>query len=273
MKKYNPTSPARRQAEVIDFPFSCVEPYRKLTRGFHRSVGRSRQQGIVTTRHKGGGVKRLWRAIDFVYDKKDIPARIETIEYDPNRTSFIALALYRDGERRYVLVPQGVAVGDTFIVSEKAPLESGNRLPLKNIPVGTSVFNIELRPGQGAKLSRSAGTSCQVLATEGGYTQLKMPSGEIRKISSASWATIGALSNPERNVMTFGKAGRMRRLGIRPTVRGVAMNPREHLYGGGEGRQPRGTRKPKSMWGKVTHGVKTRRNKRTDVFIIRRRSK
>lgn len=258
--------------ETIGFRFSKERPLKSLTRGFFRNAGRN-SQGRITTRHKGGGVRRLWRDIDFTYDKKDIPARVETVEYDPNRTSFVARVLYRDGERRYVLLPQGIGVGSTFTVSEKAPIEPGNRLPLKNIPVGTNVFNIELRPGEGAKFVRSAGSTGQVLATEGGWTRLKMPSGEIREVSSKSWATVGELSNPELKFMTFGKAGRMRRLGVRPTVRGVAMNPRDHPYGGGEGRQPRGTRHPKTMWGKITGGVKTRRNKRTDKFIIKRRQK
>ena len=270
MKKYNPTTPSRRSMEKIDFRFSPEGPYKNLTYGRQRGVGRN-SQGRITTRHKGGGVKRLWREIDFSYDKKNIPATVETVEYDPNRTSFIARVLYKDGERRYVLAPAGLKVGSTFIVSASAPLEFSNRLPLKNIPVGTPVFAIELNLGKGAVLVRSAGVSAQILAEEGGYTQLKMPSGEIRKVHSTNWATIGAASNPEMNLMTFGKAGRMRHLGIRPTVRGSAMNPRDHPYGGGEGRQLRGTKRPKTMWGKTARGVKTRRNKRTDVFIIKRR--
>lgn len=270
MRKYKPTTPSRRHMETVDFRFSRVRPFKPLTFWQKSNVGRN-SQGRITTRHKGGGVKQLFRVIDFEYNKKDIPATVETIEYDPNRTAFVARVLYRDGERRYVLAPQGWKIGHTFVVSEKAPLEVGNRLPLSVIPVGTAVFNVELYPKRGAQLVRSAGNSAQVLATEGGYTQLKMPSGEIRKVLSAGWATIGALSNPERNLMTFGKAGRMRRLGIRPTVRGTAMNPREHPYGGGEGRQPRGTKRPKTLWGKVVGGVKTRRNKRTNKFIIKRR--
>lgn len=245
-------------------------PNKRLTGGFMRSVGRN-SQGRITTRHKGGGVKRLFRQIDFLYDKKDVAARVESVEYDPNRTSFIARVIYRDGERRYVLAADGTKEGDTFLVSEKAPAERGNRMPLKNIPIGTSVFNIEIIPGGGARLVRSAGSSAQVLGTEAGYTHLKMPSGEVRKVLSENWASIGMLSNPEKRFMTFGKAGRMRLMGIRPTVRGSAMNPREHQRGGGEGRQPRGTRRPKTMWGKVTGGVKTRRNKRTDKFILKRR--
>jgi len=270
MKRYNPTSPARRQMEKIDFVFTAKKPFKGLVSSFHRSVGRN-NFGRITTRHRGGGVKRLFREIDFLYDKKDVDAKVETMEYDPNRSAFIGRVVYRDGERRYVLLPHGLVVGSTFVVSERAPSEVGNRLPLKNIPVGTSVFNVELTPGVGAKLIRSAGVSAEVLATEGGYTQLKMPSGEIRKVSSESWATIGSLSNPESNLMSIGKAGRMRHLGRRPTVRGAAMNPRDHPYGGGEGRQPRGTRRPKTMWGKIIGGVKTRRNKMTDKFIIKRR--
>lgn len=258
--------------EKIDFRFSSDGPYKKLTCGRKRDVGRN-NQGRITTRHKGGGVKRLWREIDFLYNKKNIMATVETVEYDPNRTSFIARVLYKDGERRYVLAPAGFKEGSTFVVSEKAPLEAGNRLPLKNIPVGTPVFNIELNLGNGAVLVRSAGTSAQILAEEGGYTQLKMPSGEIRKVHSSNWATIGNASNPERSLMVFGNAGRMRRLGVRPTVRGSVMNPRDHPYGGGEGKQVRGTKRPKTMWGKIGRGVKTRRNKKTNVFILKRRSK
>lgn len=256
--------------ESIAFPFTVADPYRPLTRGFHRSVGRN-NRGRITVRHRGGGSRRLFREIDFKYQKKDIPARVETIEYDPNRTSFIARVLYRDGDRRYVLLPDGMKVGDSFVVSEHAPVEMGNRLPLKHIPVGTNIFNIEFRPGGGAAIVRSAGVGAQVLGTEGGYTQIKMPSGEIRKLPAESWATIGMLSNPEQRFMSIGKAGRKRHMGIRPTVRGTAMNPRDHPYGGGEGRQPRGTRRPKTMWGKAVGGIKTRRNKKTEKFILRRR--
>lgn len=270
MKRYNPTSPARRQMEMAEFKFTDIKPFKGLTRFIHRSSGRN-SFGRITVRHRGGGVKRLFRQVDFLYDKKEVGGKIETVEYDPNRSAFIGRVVYRDGERRYVLLPQGVGVGSVFIVSERAPIETGNRLPLKNIPVGTRVFNVELVPGMGAKLIRSAGGSAEVLATEGGYTQLKMPSGEIRKVLSAGWASVGSLSNPEKSFVSIGKAGRMRHLGIRPTVRGAAMNPREHPYGGGEGRQPRGTRRPKSMWGKIIGGVKTRRNKKTQKFIIKRR--
>lgn len=251
---------------------SRKEPERSLTFGFHRAVGRN-AQGRITTRHKGGGVKRLWRDIDFYYDKRDIPAVVEAIEYDPNRTSFIALVRYADGERRYVLAAESMAPGSKFIVSQNAPVAVGNRMPISQIPVGTRIFNIELSPGAGAQMARSAGVGAEVLAIEGKEAQIRLPSGEIRIVRSENWATIGALSNSEWSLMTIGKAGRSRRMGIRPTVRGTAMNPRDHPYGGGEGRQPRGTRHPKTMWGKITGGVKTRKSKRSDTFILQRRKK
>lgn len=272
MRKYSPTSPGRRQAEIFDTSIlTRKEPEKALTFGFRRGVGRN-AFGRITTRHKGAGVKRLWRMIDFRYDKKDIPAVVETIEYDPNRSSFIALVRYADGEKRYHLLPQGFGLGSTFLISEKAQIAVGNRLPLYAIPVGTFVYNIELEPGKGAQLVRSAGTGAQVLAIEAGLATLKLPSGEIRMVRSSSWATIGSLSKPEHSLMTIGKAGRSRLMGIRPTVRGSAMNPREHPHGGGEGRAPRGTRRPKTMWGKVSRGVKTRKKKRwSDRLILQRR--
>lgn len=271
MKKYAPTSPGRRQAELFDTSvLAPKEPEKHLTAGFRRAVGRS-SSGRISVRHKGGGAKRLYRMIDFRHDKKNVPAVVEAIEYDPNRTSFIALLRYADGERRYVLAPHGWRAGSQFVASEKAPIAVGNRLPLAAIPVGTFVFNVELTPGRGAQLVRSAGAGAQVVAVEGPYAQLKLPSGEIRKVRADGWATIGSLSNPEWSLMSVGKAGRNRLRGIRPTVRGSAMNPREHPHGGGEGRQPRGTKKPKTMWGKVTGGVKTRKKKRSDQFILQRR--
>ena len=247
-------------------------PLKSLTSGFQRAVGRN-SWGRLTTRHKGGGVKRRFRALDFLYDKVDIPARIETIEYDPNRTGFIGLALYADGERRYVLLPQSVRAGDSFLVSEKASIKPANRLPLRNIPVGTFVYNIALKQNGPAVLARSAGNSAEVLALEGGYALLKLPSTEVRKVIDTAWATVGAVSNEENHLVTIGKAGRSRWLGIRPTVRGSAMNPVDHPYGGGEGRQGRGTRRAKSMWGKPTgKGQKTRRPKKySNIFIVQRR--
>jgi large subunit ribosomal protein L2 len=207
-----------------------------------------------------------------MYDKKDIPAKIKTVEYDPNRSAFIGLAVYKDGEKRYVVLPKSVKAGDSFIVSATAPLEIGNRLPLKNIPVGTFVYNVELKQGGGAKIGRSAGIFAQVVANADGNTNLKMPSTEVRKVREECWASIGSVSNEEHHLENYGKAGRSRWKGIRPTVRGTAMNPVDHPYGGGEGRQGRGTKRPKTMWGKVTGGRKTRTPKKySNVFIVSRR--
>jgi large subunit ribosomal protein L2 len=248
-----------------------TEPTKSLTRGFRRSVGRN-SQGRITTRHKGGGHKRLLRDVDFLYDKKEIPATIKSVEYDPNRSAFIGLAVYKDGEKRYVVLPKTVKPGDTFIVSPKAPLTAGNRMQLKHIPVGTFVYNIEIKPRGGAKIGRSAGIFAQVVANADGYTNLKMPSTEIRKISEECEACIGTVSNDEHHLENYGKAGRSRWKGIRPTVRGTAMNPVDHPYGGGEGRQGRGTKRPKTMWGKVTGGRKTRGPKKySNIFIVSRR--
>ena len=248
-----------------------TKPTKSLTSGFKRAVGRN-NQGRITTRHKGGGHKRLFRDVDFLYNKKDIPAKITSIEYDPNRSGFIGLAVYKDGEKRYVVVPKSIKAGDTFLVSENAPLTAGNRLPLKNIPVGTFVYNVEIKKDGGAKIGRSAGIFAQVVANADGYTNLKMPSTEVRKVSENCWACIGSVSNEEHHLENYGKAGRSRWKGIRPTVRGTAMNPVDHPYGGGEGRQGRGTKRPKTMWGKVTGGRKTRTPKKySNVFIVSRR--
>lgn len=248
------------------------KPFKKLTKGKRRSVGRN-SQGRITTRHKGGGHKRLYRNIDFLFNKRDIPAKIETIEYDPNRSGFIALILYADGERRYMLLPQSLKVGDQIIVSEKAPLKPGNRLKIKNIPIGTFVYNIELKPEGGAKLARSAGNHAEVIGQDTGYTLLKMPSSEVRKVLENSWASIGEVSNEERKLVNIGKAGRNRWLGKRPTVRGAAMNPVDHPYGGGEGKAGRGHRRARSKWGKPTgKGQKTRKPKKySKILIIKRR--
>lgn len=274
MKKYSPTSPARRHAEYIDYRnvLTKKEPYRPLTFGRKRAVGRN-SFGRITTRHKGGGAKRLWRVIDFKYDKIGIPARVESIEYDPNRTSFIALLAYRDGEKRYVLAPHNLKVGSEVIASNDAPLEPGNRLPLAKIPVGTMVYNVELERGRGAKLARSAGSAATVLAQEGKYTHLMFPSKEVRMVLSENWASIGMPSNPEHRFMTIGKAGRARHMGIRPTVRGSAMNPVDHPHGGGEGRALIGRRRgPATPWGKPARGVKTRKKrKKSDRLILARR--
>lgn len=275
MKFFKPTTPSRRGMSVVNYRglLTASVPYKSLTKGGKRSVGRN-NAGRITTRHKGGGAKRVYRQIDFVYDKKNIPAKVETIEYDPNRSGFIGLICYADGERRYALLPQGVKASAKLIVSDKADLAPGNRLPLKKIPSGTFVYNIETLPGAGAKLVRSAGAFAEVLANDAGYSNLKLPSSEVRKINENCWATVGSVSNEEYKLMNWGKAGRSRWKGIRPTVRGSAMNPVDHPYGGGEGRQGRGTKRPKTAWGKVTGGRKTRRAKKySNSLIIARRQK
>ena len=274
MKSYRPTSKSRRQMTNITrrgVLTTATSPLKSLTYGFKRSVGRN-SQGRITMRHKGGGHKRLYREVDFMYAKKDIPAKITSVEYDPNRSAFIGLAVYKDGEKKYVVLPKSVKPGDSFIVSEKAELKPGNRMMLKNIPVGTFVYNVELKQKGGAIIARSAGIFAQVVANADGYTNIKMPSTEIRKVSENCFASIGTISNEEHHLENYGKAGRSRWKGIRPTVRGTAMNPVDHPYGGGEGRQGRGTRRPKTMWGKVTGGRKTRTPKKySNVFIVSRR--
>ena len=273
MKKYKPTTPSRRHMTGINYRevLTATEPYKPLTVGMKRGVGRN-HHGRITTQHKGGGHKRSYRLIDFRFDKKDVPAKIETVEYDPNRTSFISLVCYRDGERRYVLTPKGAKVGDMFIVGEEVPVIAGNRTTLSRIPVGTFVYNVELKPNAGAKIARSAGNYVQVVAHSEGKTSLKMPSSEIRKVTDTCYATLGEVSNGEHNLVTIGKAGRSRWLGIRPTVRGTVKNPVDHPHGGGEGRQGRGTKRPKTAQGKVTGGRKTRTPKKySNVHIVSRR--
>jgi large subunit ribosomal protein L2 len=248
------------------------KPHKPLLSHKKRQAGRN-NAGRITVRHQGGGHKRQYRDIDFTYNKKNIPARLETIEYDPYRTAFIALALYADGERRYVLASKDVKVGDAFIVGEDAPIKVGNRMPLGKIPSGTFVYNVELKLGAGARLARSAGNYAEVIAHDAGYAQLKLPSTEVRKVSDLCFASIGAVGNENSRLVNFGKAGRSRWKGIRPTVRGTAMNPVDHPHGGGEGKQGRGLRRAKSMWGKPTgKGQKTRTPKKySNVFIVSRR--
>ena len=274
MKSYAPTTPSRRHMTTLPYRkyVTTNEPHKPLTQGFKRHMGRN-SDGRITVRHKGGGNKKLYRNIDFVYDKKDISAIVKTIEYDPYRTGYIALVQYVDGEKRYILVPKTVKVGNKFIVSEKALIEVGNRLPLKKIPVGTFVYNIEIRPNGGAKLVRSAGTFAQIVANDAGYTHIKLPSTEIRKVHDNAWATIGTVSNEESRLVNIGKAGRSRWMGIRPTVRGSAQNPVDHPYGGGEQRTGRGLRRLKTRWGKPAgKGQKTRTPKKySNTFIINRR--
>ncbi len=251
---------------------TASEPHKALTKGRKRYMGRN-NAGRITVRHKGGGHKRLFRDVDFTYTKH-VPARVETIEYDPNRSGFIGLLLYRDGERRYALLPKSVKVGDTITSAPDAPATPGNRLPLKSIPIGAFVYNVEVKPLNGGKLGRSAGVHIEVVARDGGYTDLKMPSSEIRKVLDTCWATLGEVSNDEHHLVTFGKAGRSRWKGIRPTVRGTAMNPVDHPHGGGEGRQGRGLRRAKTMWGKPSgKGQKTRTPKKYSNYLIVSRRK
>jgi large subunit ribosomal protein L2 len=274
MKKYRPTTASRRHMTTRSYKnvVTTSTPFKALTKGGKRAVGRN-GQGRITSRHMGGGHKRSFREIDFTFNKHDIPAKVETIEYDPNRSAYIALICYRDGERRYITAHKTMKVGDTFIVSETAKPEDGVRMPLREVPIGLSVHNIETKPGAGAKLIRSAGTSATIVAQDGTHTHLKMPSTEIRKLNSAVWATIGVVSNEEYQLITLGKAGRSRWLGIRPTVRGTAMNPVDHPHGGGEGRQGRGHRRARSIFGKPTgKGHKTRKPKKySDSLIVSRR--
>jgi len=252
---------------------TAKEPEKSLLAPLPKRGGRSASSGRITTRHQGGGHKKLYRIIDFKRDKLNIPAKVVAIEYDPNRTCFIALLNYVDGQKRYIIAPHGLKVGDEILTSENAAPKIGNRLKLKNILVGIQVHDVELSPRAGGKIIRSAGSYAQVLANDGGYTQLKMPSGEVRMVVSECWATIGQVSNPEHNTQNLGKAGRMRWLGVRPRVRGTAMNPPDHPHGGGEGRTPIGLRRgPKTPWGKQALGVKTRKKKKwSDKFIIKRR--
>lgn len=274
MKKYRPTTPSRRKMTSSSFRgvLTTQKPHKPLTKGEKRWVGRN-NQGRISTRHKGGGHKRKYRQIDFTLNKRNIPFKITSVEYDPNRTGFIGLAVFKDGEKRYILLPQKIKVGEEFLISEDAALKIGNRLPLKNLPVGTSVYNIELKPQSGAKLVRSAGNFAELVAKDAGYVDLKLPSGEIRKVGENSWATVGEVSNEENRLINLGKAGRSRWLGIRPTVRGSVMNPVDHPYGGGEGRSGRGLRRAKSKWGKPTgKGQKTRKPKKySNRLIVSRR--
>ncbi len=274
MKTYKPYTKSRRHRTTVTYRgvLTASKPEKSLTGGFRRSVGRN-SQGRITTRHKGAGNKRLFRDVDFSYNKKDIEAKIMSVEYDPNRSGFIGLAIYKDGEKRYVLLPKTVKVGDTFIVSEKADIKTLNRMALKNIPVGTFVYNIELKQNGGAKMARSAGIYAEVIAQDEGNTLLKLPSTEVRKVKDTCFATVGEVSNEEHHLRNFGKAGASRWRGIRPTVRGTAQNPVDHPYGGGEGRQGRGTRRAKSVYGKPTgKGQKSRRAKKySNNQIVSRR--
>ncbi len=274
IKKFVPTSPGRRFMTVRTFgEVTTTEPEKSLLEPLKKKAGRN-NAGRITMRHQGGGHKRKYRVIDFKRDKDGIPAKVATIEYDPNRSANIALLHYADGEKRYMLAPVGVTVGTTVISGEGADIRPGNAMPLRLIPVGTLIHNIELKPGKGGQLVRSAGGSAQLMAKEGKYAHVRLPSGEVRLISQECKATIGQVGNLEHENITVGKAGRSRWLGRRPTVRGVVMNPVDHPHGGGEGKAPIGRKSPVTPWGKPTLGYKTRRkNKKSDQFIAKRRNK
>ena len=270
VKKYKPTSPGRRFQTALDLAgLSRVRPEKRLTVGL-RSTGGRNNQGRTTSRFMGGGHKRLLRLVDFRRDKTNVPARVASIEYDPNRSARIALLHYADGEKRYILAPNGLQVGAQVVSGPSADILPGNALPLKGIPLGTTIHNIELKRGRGGQLVRSAGTAAQLMAKEGAYAQVRLPSGEVREVHIECYATIGQVGNIEHENVSVGKAGRSRWVGRRPHVRGVAMNPVDHPMGGGEGKTS-GGRHPASPWGWKTKGTKTRNNKRTDDFIIRRR--
>jgi len=270
IKKYKPTSPGRRFVTTMDFSeLSKVDPEKSLLEVRKKHSGRN-FNGHITVRHKGGGYRKQYRIIDFKRAKDAIPAKVATIEYDPNRSARIALLNYRDGEKRYILAPMGLQVGDVIESGPNADIKTGNCLPIKNIPLGTVIHNIELRPGEGGKLVRSAGGAAQLMAKEGEYAQVRMPSGEVRKVMIVCRATIGQLGNVDHENEIVGKAGRQRHRGKRPAVRGIAMNPVDHPHGGGEARSTSG-RPPTTPWGQMTMGKKTRRNKRTAKMIVRKR--
>ena len=273
VKKYKPVTPGTRGMTGYTFDeVTKSKPERSLLVALRKSGGRN-AQGRITVRHHGGGHRRNIRIVDFKRDKHNIPAKVAAIEYDPNRTARLALLHYADGEKRYIIAPLDVKVGDNVISGPQVEIRSGNSLPIANIPVGTMIHNIEVKEGRGGQLVRSAGGSAQLLAKEGDFAQVRMPSGEVRLIRQVCYATIGQIGNLDHGNVKYGKAGRKRHLGIRPTVRGSAMTPRDHPHGGGEGRQPIGKPGPRSPWGKPTLGYKTRRNKKTDQYIVRRRSK
>jgi len=271
IRKYKPTTPGRRGSSVADFAeITRSTPEKSLLRPLSKTGGRN-NQGRITTRHIGGGHKQHYRIIDFKRNKEGIPARVERIEYDPNRTAHIALLCYVDGERRYIIAPKGLKAGDQVIAGRDAPIRTGNSLPLANVPVGSTVHCIEMKPGKGAQIARAAGASVQLVAREQGYATLRLRSGEMRKVPVECRATIGEVGNNEHSLQKLGKAGAKRWLGIRPTVRGAAMNPVDHPHGGGEGKAGQGNPHPVTPWGVPTKGYKTRHNKRTQQFIVRDR--
>ncbi len=269
---YKPTTNARRKmSSLTNDHITTDKPEKSLVVSLTKNGGRN-NQGRITVRHHGGGAKRKYRLIDFKRNKRDIPGVVATIEYDPNRTSNIALINYKDGEKRYIIAPKDLAVGMTIVAGEAADIKVGNALPLMNIPVGTVVHNIELKPGKGGELARSAGSSAQILGREGSYVMLRLSSGEQRKVLGSCYATVGVVGNEDHELVKLGKAGRSRHLGIKPTVRGSVMNPNDHPHGGGEGRAPIGRKGPVTPWGKPALGLKTRGKKASDKFIVRRRN-
>ena len=271
LKSLRPTSPGNRGALRPDFSeLTRRSPHKSLTKGKNNQGGRN-SRGKMTVRHRGGGAKRLLRQIDFKRDKFGVPCKVETIEYDPYRSSRIALGLYADGARRYHLAPVGAKVGDQWVSGPDSDIKSGNALPLLSMPTGTTIHNIEISPGRGGKMVRGAGSSAQLLAKEETYVMLRMPSGEVRRVLGTCMATVGTVGNPEHKNQSLGKAGRSRHLGRRPSVRGSAMNPNDHPHGGGEGRSPIGMKHPKTPWGRPALGPKTRKRGHTDVFIVRDR--
>jgi large subunit ribosomal protein L2 len=272
MKQYPPITPGRRQYQTVDYSIlTKTEPYKRLLTRLKKHSGRN-SSGKITVRHIGGGARKIGRDIEFDTKHLNKTGIVETIEYDPNRSAFISLVLWENGDRSYILAPNGIIVGQKIVWADSAPISIGNRMRLKSIPVGTIVHNVELKPGEGGKIARSAGSWAEVMAHEDPYTLLRLPSGEIRKVFSEGFASIGQVSNVEHHLVSIGKAGRTRGMGIRPTVRGSAMNPRDHPYGGGEGRALRGTRKPKTKWGKITGGRKTRKKKKwSNALIVQRR--
>ncbi len=272
VKVYKPVTPGLRGMTGYTFDeITKSKPERSLIEVRKKHAGRN-SYGRITVRHQGGGNRQYIRLVDYKRDKRDIPARVAAIEYDPNRTARLALLNYADGEKRYIVAPLGLKVGDTILSSGQAEIRPGNCLPIANIPVGTMIHNIELKEGKGGQLVRAAGASAQLLAKEGDYAQVRLPSGEVRLVRQVCYATIGQVGNLDHQNVKLGKAGRKRHMGIRPTVRGTAMSPRDHPHGGGEGRQPTGMPGPKSPWGRPTRGYKTRRNKTSDKFIVRRRN-
>ncbi|MEJ2757221.1 MAG: 50S ribosomal protein L2 [Anaerolineales bacterium] len=273
VKKYKPTSPGRRDMTSYTFEEITTSSPEKSLIVPNRKRGGRNSYGRITVRHRGGGSKRKIRLVDFKRDKQGVPAKVASIEYDPNRTARLALLHYADGEKRYILAPVGVRVGDELQSGPDADIRPGNALPIANIPTGTMIHNIELKEGKGGQMVRSAGAAAQLMAKEGDYAQVRLPSGEVRLVRQVCFATIGQIGNVEHGNIRLGKAGRKRNKGIRPTVRGSAMSPRDHPHGGGEGRSPIGMPSPKSPWGQKTLGYRTRRNKQTDKYIVRRRRK